>query len=96
MHGGLSPQLLSFDQLRKMPLPFTVPETGGGLVTDILWSDPCPEVKGKILFLEHLTFHDVTLAGFVPNVRGISFRFGADVVKEFVEKHNLGISSIDT
>jgi len=29
-------------------------------------------------------------AGFVPNLRGVSFRFGEDVVKEFVEKHNLG------
>ena len=38
MHGGLSPELNSIDQLRKIVRPTDVPEEG--LLCDLLWSDP--------------------------------------------------------
>ena len=38
VHGGLSPDLITLDQLSKLKRPTDVPETG--LLCDILWSDP--------------------------------------------------------
>jgi len=38
MHGGLSPELRSFEQIRKLARPTGVPDTG--LLCDLLWSDP--------------------------------------------------------
>lgn len=37
-HGGLSPDLKSFDDIRKLPRPTEVPDQG--LLCDLLWSDP--------------------------------------------------------
>ena len=42
MHGGLSPELNSIDQLRKIVRPTDVPEEG--LLCDLLWSDPDSQV----------------------------------------------------
>jgi len=38
MHGGLSPELKSFDQIKKLARPTGVPDTG--LLCDLLWADP--------------------------------------------------------
>jgi len=38
MHGGLSPELKNFDQIKKLARPTGVPDTG--LLCDLLWSDP--------------------------------------------------------
>lgn len=42
MHGGLSPELSSMDQIRDLERPADVPDTG--LLCDLLWSDPSPDV----------------------------------------------------
>ncbi|KAE9619185.1 hypothetical protein Lal_00047633 [Lupinus albus] len=44
MHGGLSPQLYNLNQIRTLPRPIEVPETG--LLCDLLWSDPSRDIKG--------------------------------------------------
>jgi len=38
MHGGLSPNLINFDLLKKIVRPTEVPDSG--LLCDLLWSDP--------------------------------------------------------
>ncbi|QHO23776.1 Serine/threonine-protein phosphatase [Arachis hypogaea] len=44
MHGGLSPDLRNLNQIRSLPRPTEVPETG--LLCDLLWSDPCGDIEG--------------------------------------------------
>jgi len=44
MHGGLSPDLTSIDQIRKIQRPVNIPEEG--VLCDLLWSDPDKDVNG--------------------------------------------------
>ncbi|KAF7305602.1 Serine/threonine-protein phosphatase [Mycena chlorophos] len=44
MHGGISPELQSLDQIRMLARPSEVPDTG--LFADLLWSDPTPGLSG--------------------------------------------------
>ena len=43
-HGGLSPDLQSMEQIRRIMRPTDVPDTG--LLCDLLWSDPDKEIQG--------------------------------------------------
>jgi len=44
MHGGLSPEMESLNQIKAIERPLDVPDQG--LLCDLLWSDPDTEVKG--------------------------------------------------
>ena len=44
MHGGLSPDLNSMEQIRRIMRPTDVPDTG--LLCDLLWSDPDEKITG--------------------------------------------------
>uniref|UniRef100_A0A0E0NSZ1 Serine/threonine-protein phosphatase n=1 Tax=Oryza rufipogon TaxID=4529 RepID=A0A0E0NSZ1_ORYRU len=44
MHGGLSPDLTHLDEIKSLPRPTDVPDTG--LLCDLLWSDPGKDVQG--------------------------------------------------
>jgi serine/threonine-protein phosphatase PP1 catalytic subunit len=46
MHGGLSPELTNLDQIHRIMRPIEVPDTG--ILCDLLWSDPEPEVQGWV------------------------------------------------
>jgi len=72
MHGGLSPELHSLQQIADLPRPCDVPDMG--LMCDLLWSDP-----------------DLKTQGWADNERGVSFVFGADVVSNFLEQHDLDL-----
>ncbi|KAM3346870.1 hypothetical protein ACQJBY_021073 [Aegilops geniculata] len=75
VHGGLSPELESPDQIRQIKRPLAdVPEHG--LVCDLLWSDPAA---------------DGDAWGWGDPRRSTSFTFGADVVEEFCERHGLAM-----
>ena len=43
MHGGLSPDLVTFDQIKTIVRPTDIPDTG--LLCDLLWADPESSVK---------------------------------------------------
>ena len=90
MHGGLSPDLSSMEQIRRVMRPTDVPDTGIyppcsrsigtaadlviGLLCDLLWSDP-----------------DKDITGWSENDRGVSFTFGPDVVSRFLQKHDMDL-----
>lgn len=44
MHGGISPELVNLNQIRRLPRPSDVPDEG--LLCDLLWSDPDPDIRG--------------------------------------------------
>jgi len=44
MHGGLSPELTSFQQVTRLVRPTDVPDTG--IICDLLWADPDKDIAG--------------------------------------------------
>lgn len=77
IHGGLSPELFTVDDLRNIDR-FREPPTHG-LMCDILWSDPTEDFGSE-----------KTTEGFLHNhVRGCSYFFTYAATCKFLERNNL-------
>jgi len=44
MHGGLSPELTTFEHFNRLARPTDVPDTG--IICDLLWADPDKDITG--------------------------------------------------
>lgn len=77
VHGGLSPELHTLDDLRKLDR-FREPPTSG-LMCDLLWADPIDDF-GRERNNDHFV---------VNNTRGCSFFYTYAAACSFLEKNNL-------
>ncbi|XP_025788701.1 serine/threonine-protein phosphatase 2B catalytic subunit gamma isoform [Puma concolor] len=77
VHGGMSPEITSLDDIRKLDR-FKEPPAFGP-VCDLLWSDPS-EDYGSEKTLEHYTHN---------TVRGCSYFYSYPAVCEFLQNNNL-------
>ena len=46
LHGGISPQLHVLNDINAIQRPTVLDHEDGGLLTDLVWSDPSMEVSG--------------------------------------------------
>lgn len=46
MHGGLSPELKSLEQIKRVARPTDVPDSG--LLCDLLWADPDKDIQVRV------------------------------------------------
>jgi diadenosine tetraphosphatase ApaH/serine/threonine PP2A family protein phosphatase len=51
MHGGLSPDLKSLEDIKRVARPTDVPDSG--LLCDLLWADPDKDIQVCVHMLEH-------------------------------------------
>ena len=77
-HGGLSPDLQSMEQIRRIMRPTYVPEQG--LLCDLLWANP----DNKVMGWEENDSID-------SECDGISFSFGSEIVSKFLAKHDMDL-----
>ncbi len=77
-HGGLSPDLQSMEQIRRILRPTDIPDQG--LLCDLLWANPDKDIDGW----------GENVAG-VYGEDSRSFTFGKDVVSKFLHRHDLDL-----
>jgi serine/threonine-protein phosphatase PP1 catalytic subunit len=90
MHGGLSPDLQSMEQLRRVMRPTDIPDSGTSFAHDSAWCGAKVEVAGLLCDLLWAD-PDKDVNGWAENDRGTSFTFGADVVARFLRKFDMDL-----
>jgi serine/threonine-protein phosphatase 2B catalytic subunit len=76
VHGGISPELTTIEDINKKMERFKEPGLQG-LMCDLIWSDPVDD-------------KDALKKAFVKNEeRECSFKFGLNPVKDFLKKNSL-------
>lgn len=95
MHGGLSPDLQSLEQIKKISRPTDVPETGELLI----FASFLPPSLYMLMLVPQFALGllcdllwadpDKEITGWGENDRGVSFTFGSDVVARFLVRHDL-------
>jgi len=84
VHGGLSPQIKSLDEIRELNRFLEVPSEGP--ICDLLWSDPVLE-DDEMTARDIIEFREID---YVDNVeRGIGYFFGYKAITQFLLKNNL-------
>lgn len=81
MHGGLSKDMNSLDEIKSIRRPAKIPDTG--VLTDLLWSDPHPSSAQDLFNIKDGEWGD--------NDRGVSFIFSEKVVKSLVDKYDIDL-----
>ncbi|KAI2968525.1 hypothetical protein CBS147323_4310 [Aspergillus niger] len=94
-HGGLSPDLTSMDQIRRIMRPTDVSHACSMFFLFIIFEELITD-RGKIPdvgLLCDLLWADPgrNIVGWGENERGVSFTFGPDVVQRFTQKHDLDL-----
>ena len=92
MHGGLSPDLQSMEQIRRVMRPTDVPDTGSqhfivAIDLSFIIDPPYPGLLCDLLWSDP----DKDITGWSENDRGVSFTFGPDVVSRFLQKHDMDL-----
>lgn len=77
IHGGLSPDLKDLRQIEQLHRPTDIPDKG--LLADLLWSDPDPQVR---------TF---SLSNWPKNDRGVLYCFGKKHVDYFLASFGMDL-----
>jgi len=95
MHGGLSPDLQSMEQIRRVMRPTDVPDAGERNLR-WAWIQFFPHTH-RVPFFPGLLCDllwsdpDKDITGWSENDRGVSFTFGPDVVSRFLQKHDMDL-----
>jgi serine/threonine-protein phosphatase 2B catalytic subunit len=76
VHGGISPELITLNDIIKMDRFQEIPKSG--LMCDMIWSDPVEDDFGKL----EVQFKQ-------NDARGCAYFFGKDAVNKFLKKNNL-------
>lgn len=90
VHGGLSPNVQTIDQIRIIDRFREIPHDGA--MADLVWSDP--EDDEKILDkspsdLDYYTAHLSSSQHFQVSPRGAGYTFGRSVVEKFLHSNNM-------
>jgi serine/threonine-protein phosphatase PP1 catalytic subunit len=98
MHGGLSPDLQSMEQIRRVMRPTDVPDAGKS-ITFCVTNPAHHSIRHVFLLLLSpgllcdllWSDPDKDITGWSENDRGVSFTFGPDVVSRFLQKHDMDL-----
>ena len=91
LHPGLSPDLQSMEQIRRIMRPTDVPDQGR-----VCNRHPCilslsPSPPSGLLCDLLWADPDKETMGWGENDRGVSFTFGPEIVTKFLHKHDLDL-----